>query len=392
MKTSGHSDAEPQGPRLYSALLKIGDRAQLKDGRIGTIKWVGELGSTIVARHEAGIWIGLKLDDSDGGEHDGEFRGKRFFSCPPNFGIMVPISSVSRHKEPKWLAFESCERGKTVLPATVRMAFVSSYAEVLAREKARQARVQELAHNLLKHSTVGPKLKALPISSDQAPIRQTPEPQNPKLPPPESCLRRQKTLSVTWGSDDNAKVCPEHTSPPISPKSPETLETSAKFNLIEPVAKDAVVLTRDMLRQMHSDRLQKSIQPEHEPMPRIRQNSQERLSYRASDAEWPTIAESCQLKRRHEPPESNVPEWDSSPERSRSRWASSTGLLTTEPRARIPQARNLDEHKGAAVRIGDRVVIVEGFFGVVRWVGRLSSNYVDKNIFVGIHLDEPVVR
>lgn len=40
-----------------------------------------------------GKWVGIVLDD-DSGKNNGEVQGKKYFSCPDNFGIFVRPNQV----------------------------------------------------------------------------------------------------------------------------------------------------------------------------------------------------------------------------------------------------------------------------------------------------------
>lgn len=66
---------------------KVGQVIEDKDGRIGTIRYIGEI-------HVAqGEWIGVELETEDG-KNDGEVKGERYFECAPNHGLFMRPSGI----------------------------------------------------------------------------------------------------------------------------------------------------------------------------------------------------------------------------------------------------------------------------------------------------------
>lgn len=65
-----------------------GSRCRLlpeSDHRRGTVRYVGdvqEIPSGI------GAWVGIELDEPTG-KNDGSIKGKRYFQCQPNYGVLV---------------------------------------------------------------------------------------------------------------------------------------------------------------------------------------------------------------------------------------------------------------------------------------------------------------
>lgn len=47
--------------------------------------------------------------------------------------------------------------------------------------------------------------------------------------------------------------------------------------------------------------------------------------------------------------------------------------------------------KNQEFRVGDRVVLSGDRSGIIRWIGKLDSDYVTSEVFVGVQLDEPSV-
>ncbi|CAO1327841.1 unnamed protein product [Diamesa serratosioi] len=71
--------------------LHIGDRVIVSSAfgsRPGVLKFVGEV------KFATGTWCGIHLDEVSG-KNDGIVEGERYFTCPPNCGIMVPVAKVS---------------------------------------------------------------------------------------------------------------------------------------------------------------------------------------------------------------------------------------------------------------------------------------------------------
>jgi len=72
--------------------VKIGDRCETRvpkqPSRRGEVMFIGE-----ASFKPDIIWVGIKLDEPYG-KNDGEVQGKRYFTCPPNYGSMVKIEFV----------------------------------------------------------------------------------------------------------------------------------------------------------------------------------------------------------------------------------------------------------------------------------------------------------
>ena len=54
--------------------LAVGQTVQLNDGRIATVRFVGQ------TRFAPDDWVGVELED-DSGKNDGSVKGDRYFDC-----------------------------------------------------------------------------------------------------------------------------------------------------------------------------------------------------------------------------------------------------------------------------------------------------------------------
>lgn len=66
------------------------------------------------------------------------------------------------------------------------------------------------------------------------------------------------------------------------------------------------------------------------------------------------------------------------------------GACRALPRLSIPSANDRVVCKNQEFRVGDRVVLSGDRSGIIRWIGKLDSEYVTTEVFVGVQLDEPV--
>jgi hypothetical protein len=82
--------------------LAVGDRCRVETKetdngfarRVGTVAFAGP---TVLGD---GLWIGVTLDQPVTGRHDGLVSGVRYFSCPPECGVLVRSSRVERLTAP----------------------------------------------------------------------------------------------------------------------------------------------------------------------------------------------------------------------------------------------------------------------------------------------------
>eukprot|EP01084_Bolivina_argentea_P072237 131199_1 len=70
-------------------VLKMNWTYELKDGRIGVLKFMGD------TEFAKGTWVGLELSDAFKGKHNGTVEGTKYFSViKKGQGVMVKASKV----------------------------------------------------------------------------------------------------------------------------------------------------------------------------------------------------------------------------------------------------------------------------------------------------------
>ncbi|ESN96560.1 hypothetical protein HELRODRAFT_138339, partial [Helobdella robusta] len=66
-----------------------GDKVVVGGTKYGTLKFIGQ------TQFAKGDWAGIELDEPIG-KNDGSIDGKRYFKCPPQFGLFAPVAKVTR--------------------------------------------------------------------------------------------------------------------------------------------------------------------------------------------------------------------------------------------------------------------------------------------------------
>ena len=75
--------------------FRVGQKVQIADGRVGTIRFIGEVS------FKDGQWMGLELEEAEG-KNDGSVRGERYFECKPEHGLFIqPSGSIVVLEEPR---------------------------------------------------------------------------------------------------------------------------------------------------------------------------------------------------------------------------------------------------------------------------------------------------
>lgn len=85
--------------------FRLGDRVILIDGRTGIIRWMGCLNSRTP---QLDLAVGIQLDDA-AGEHDGTYRGKRYFHCPQYHGTIISGTKVAKYLPPNTVHYRSTD-------------------------------------------------------------------------------------------------------------------------------------------------------------------------------------------------------------------------------------------------------------------------------------------
>ncbi|ETO27614.1 hypothetical protein RFI_09516 [Reticulomyxa filosa] len=73
--------------------FRLGETVELNNGLIGTIRFIGPV------HFDKDDWIGVELHDGRG-QHDGAYRGQRYFTCPPKRGVFVKTVKGRRKDDP----------------------------------------------------------------------------------------------------------------------------------------------------------------------------------------------------------------------------------------------------------------------------------------------------
>ena len=72
-----------------AAMIKWGDRVHHKEAGAGTVLFVGTV------HFMADVWVGVALDEPHG-KNDGTIKDVRYFTCPPDHGLLVRPSALTR--------------------------------------------------------------------------------------------------------------------------------------------------------------------------------------------------------------------------------------------------------------------------------------------------------
>ncbi|KAH6682639.1 dynein associated protein-domain-containing protein [Halenospora varia] len=90
--------------------LNIGQSVQLSDGRVATVRFVGQ------PLFAAGEWVGVELDD-DTGKNDGSVQGERYFDCQMGRGMFLrpnAVRVIDKPAAPKPAATKKVSRPSSV--------------------------------------------------------------------------------------------------------------------------------------------------------------------------------------------------------------------------------------------------------------------------------------
>lgn len=67
--------------------LAVGQRVEINDGRVATIRFVGN------TNFQVGDWVGVELEEATG-KNDGSVKGERYFECEPAYGMFLRPAGV----------------------------------------------------------------------------------------------------------------------------------------------------------------------------------------------------------------------------------------------------------------------------------------------------------
>ncbi|KAK3072411.1 hypothetical protein LTR53_006864 [Teratosphaeriaceae sp. CCFEE 6253] len=78
---------------MNAAALSIGQRVELNDNRIASIRFLGP------THFQTGDWVGVELDEATG-KNDGSVKGERYFDVEPDHGMFLRPGGIKRVLEP----------------------------------------------------------------------------------------------------------------------------------------------------------------------------------------------------------------------------------------------------------------------------------------------------
>ncbi|KAL1626396.1 pre-rRNA processing protein [Neofusicoccum ribis] len=135
---------------MADANLKVGQLIELNDGRVGTIRFIGE------TSFADGDWIGVEFEDPTG-KNDGSVQGTRYFDSKPGHGMFLRPMGVARIVEqPKPKAPARVPTGRPAAPGAVARRATGSIDQGKSRPSSMTA----------ESSTGRPRLGSRPSSID----------------------------------------------------------------------------------------------------------------------------------------------------------------------------------------------------------------------------------
>jgi dynactin 1 len=72
---------------MTSSSYSVGQRIELNDGRVATIRFVGP------TSFQTGEWIGVEFGEATG-KNDGSVKGERYFQCEPGYGMFLKAAGI----------------------------------------------------------------------------------------------------------------------------------------------------------------------------------------------------------------------------------------------------------------------------------------------------------
>ena len=83
--------------RMDESQVCYGDKVELNDDQTGIIKFIGSIsaGDPSHGKNKNGIYYGVHLSTKTG-SHNGTVKGRKYFQCPPKYGIFVRLKDISQ--------------------------------------------------------------------------------------------------------------------------------------------------------------------------------------------------------------------------------------------------------------------------------------------------------
>jgi len=129
---------------VSSRKYTVGQRVNI-DGRMGSIRWIGELNYAKSGER----YLGVELDMEYNGDNDGSMKGKRYFSCTQGQGIFLKIEGgeykedASQHEKTR---FQISEDKRVVLEerlSTVEKELEETHSELAKRISEHEQKTKE---------------------------------------------------------------------------------------------------------------------------------------------------------------------------------------------------------------------------------------------------------
>lgn len=183
---------------MSNPALATGQRIELNDGRIATVRFVGS------TSFQTGEWVGVELEDGSG-KNDGSVKGERYFECEAGYGMFLRPSGVRQ-------VMEEVQERKA---ANMKSALGNGAAERSARPSSVHAAVNGLKRQGLAD---GPGRRASAIAGSPTPGAR----------PGAGSRSAVKSPTKQLGSNGASSTSTSRTNTPPAGKRPPTGTTAPK--------------------------------------------------------------------------------------------------------------------------------------------------------------------